>query len=66
MNRTRTTFKSHIFDPLEMRHSYTSKAEAKQNGLAVGHRHWFSLPFAVPDLPIPQRFASVRPAHLQR
>ena len=42
-----------IFDPLDMRHTYTSKAEAKQNGLAVGHRHWFSLPFPVPDMPVP-------------
>ena len=44
---------NHIFNPLEMRHSYTSKAEAKQNGLAMGHRHWFSLPFPAPNLPIP-------------
>jgi CubicO group peptidase (beta-lactamase class C family) len=44
---------NHIFDPLDMRHTYTSKAEAKQNGLAVGHRHWFSLPFPVPDMPVP-------------
>jgi CubicO group peptidase (beta-lactamase class C family) len=43
----------HIFDPLEMRHSYTTKAAAQQNGLAVGNRHWFSLPFPAPDLPIP-------------
>jgi CubicO group peptidase (beta-lactamase class C family) len=44
----------HIFIPLGMRHSYTSKAEAKQNGLAMGHRHWFSLPFPAPDMPIPR------------
>ena len=44
----------HIFDPLEMRHSYISKAAAQQDGLAVGHRHWFSLPFPVPDWPIPR------------
>jgi CubicO group peptidase (beta-lactamase class C family) len=37
-----------------MRHSYTSKAEAKRNGLAVGHRHWFSLPFPAPDMPVPR------------
>jgi CubicO group peptidase (beta-lactamase class C family) len=43
----------HIFDPLEMRHSYTTKATARQAGLAVGHRHWFSLPFPVPDFPVP-------------
>jgi len=44
----------HIFDPLEMRHSYTSKAAAQQNGLAVGYRHWFSFPFPAPDLPVPR------------
>jgi CubicO group peptidase (beta-lactamase class C family) len=44
---------SHIFNPLDMRHSYTTKAAAQQNDLAVGHRHWFSLPFPAPDLPIP-------------
>jgi len=44
---------AHIFTPLGMRHSYTSRAEAKQNGLAMGHRHWFSLPFPAPDLPVP-------------
>ncbi len=45
---------SHIFDPLEMCHSYTSRKEAKPNGLAMGHRHWFSLPFPARNLPIPQ------------
>jgi CubicO group peptidase (beta-lactamase class C family) len=44
---------NHIFNPLGMSHTYTSKEVAKQNGLAMGHRHWFSLPFPVPDLPIP-------------
>lgn len=44
--------KHHIFDPLEMSHSYTSKAAAKQDGLAVGHRSWFVTPVAVPDLPM--------------
>ena len=43
----------HIFDPLEMRHSYTSKADAKNDGLAVGHQTWFGMPVAVPDLPFP-------------
>ncbi len=45
---------NHIFDPLDMRHSYASKAEAKRNELAVGHRHWFSLPFPVPHMPVPR------------
>ncbi len=44
----------HIFDPLEMRHSYTTKAEAQQHGLARGYRHWFSLPFPAPNLPVPR------------
>jgi CubicO group peptidase (beta-lactamase class C family) len=43
---------SHIFTPLAMSHSYTSKALAKQNGLAMGYRHWFSIPFPAPDLPL--------------
>jgi CubicO group peptidase (beta-lactamase class C family) len=44
---------NHIFNPLKMCHSYTSKADAQKNGLAVGHRHWFSLPLPAPDMPIP-------------
>jgi CubicO group peptidase (beta-lactamase class C family) len=42
----------HIFDPLEMGHSYTSKSEAQQNGLAVGYRYWFGQPFPAPNLSI--------------
>lgn len=45
---------SHIFVPLGMRHSYTSQALAKQNGLAVGHRYWFAAPIAAHNLPIPR------------
>ena len=44
----------HIFRPLDMRHSYTTRAEAQQNGLAVGHRYWFAYPVAAPDLPLPR------------
>jgi CubicO group peptidase (beta-lactamase class C family) len=43
---------SHIFDPLEMRHSYTSKAAAEQNGLAAGYRLWFGFPIPVRNLPV--------------
>jgi CubicO group peptidase (beta-lactamase class C family) len=43
----------HIFTPLDMSHSYSSQSMAKQNGLAVGYRFWFALPFAVPGLPVP-------------
>lgn len=45
---------SHIFDPLEMRHSYTTKDAARKNGLAMGHRHWFGRPYPAPDLPVPR------------
>jgi CubicO group peptidase (beta-lactamase class C family) len=37
-----------------MSHSYSSKATAQQNGLAMGHRHWFGRPFPAPNLPIPR------------
>lgn len=43
----------HIFIPLGMGHSYTSNVDAKKNGLAMGHRHWFGHPFPAPNLPIP-------------
>ena len=44
---------SHIFDPLDMTHTYTSKAAAKQNGMSTGYISWFGIPMAVPDLPYP-------------
>ena len=44
---------NHIFGPLEMHHSYTSKAVAQQNGLAMGHRYWFGHPLPAPNLSIP-------------
>jgi len=44
----------HIFGPLDMRHSYTTRDEAVQNGLALGHRYWFAYPVAAPDLPLPR------------
>lgn len=43
----------HIFDPLQMRHSYISQAEAKQNGLAMGHRYWFGHPIPAANLSVP-------------
>ncbi len=45
--------KKHILTPLDMRHTYTSQAMAKQNGLAVGYQYWFAIPFAAPNMPIP-------------
>lgn len=43
---------NHVFSPLEMSHSYTSQAAAKQDGLAMGHRYWFGIPVAAPNLPV--------------
>lgn len=43
----------HIFKPLGMSHSFTSKSAALQNGLAMGYRYWFGHPFPAPDLDIP-------------
>jgi hypothetical protein len=43
----------HIFNPLEMWHTYTSPDVAKRNGQALGHRYWFGVPFAAPNLPLP-------------
>ncbi len=45
---------NHIFGPLDMRHSYTTRSEAARNGLALGHRYWFAYPVAAPDLPLPR------------
>ena len=56
---------NHIFDPLGMRHSYTSKAAAKQNGLAVGHHPGLAFRCRAGSAG-PERFAAIRPAHLQR
>ena len=33
--------KTHIFDPLKMKHTFTSLKEAKQNGLIAGYRNYF-------------------------
>jgi CubicO group peptidase (beta-lactamase class C family) len=44
----------HILTPLGMSHTYTSQAEAKEDGLAVGHRYWFAVPLAAPHMPLPQ------------
>ncbi len=44
---------NHIFSPLGMNHSYTTQTDAKRNGLAMGHRYWFGIPFAEPNLAIP-------------
>jgi CubicO group peptidase (beta-lactamase class C family) len=43
----------HILAPLDMRNSFTSKAEAQPHGLALGHRYWFGLPVAF-DEPFPR------------
>ena len=44
---------AHILAPLDMTHTYTSPTVAQQNGLGMGHRYWFGIPFAAPDVPFP-------------
>ena len=44
---------NHIFTPLDMQHSYTSKEEAQQDGLITGNQQWFGFPVAVPDQRVP-------------
>ena len=46
-----TYVKEHIFKPLDMQNSFTSKTEAQQDGLAVGFQKWFGIPVASPNLP---------------
>jgi CubicO group peptidase (beta-lactamase class C family) len=43
----------HILTPLGMSHTYTSQPVAKENGLAVGHRYWFAVPFAALNMSLP-------------
>jgi len=45
----------HIYAPLAMDNSYTSKAEADENGLAVGHTYYFGSPRASDDAPYARR-----------
>ncbi len=42
----------HIFEPLEMKHSYTDLASAQKDNLAVGHRYWFGIPIPIRNLPL--------------
>jgi CubicO group peptidase (beta-lactamase class C family) len=41
-----TYIEQHIFDPLQMRNSYTSRTDAEQHGLPAGHRYWYGVPIA--------------------
>jgi len=45
----------HIYTPLEMANSYTSKTEAEANGMAVGHTYYFGSPTVFDDAPHPRR-----------
>ncbi|MBC8088257.1 MAG: beta-lactamase family protein [Phycisphaerae bacterium] len=36
----------HVFDVLDMRHSFTDQSRAIQDGMAQGHRYWFGFPVA--------------------
>jgi CubicO group peptidase (beta-lactamase class C family) len=39
----------HIFDALEMRHSFTSPRDAELQGLAAGHRYWLGRPMTADE-----------------
>ena len=52
-----TYIKEHIFQPLDMQNSFTSKTEAEQHGLAVGYQKWFGIPVVSPNLPFVAWFA---------
>jgi CubicO group peptidase (beta-lactamase class C family) len=41
----------HIFQPLQMRHTYTAYQDAKGDGLACGYRYWFGFPVAFDQPP---------------
>jgi CubicO group peptidase (beta-lactamase class C family) len=41
-----TYIQQHVFDPLQMRNSYTSGTEAVEHGLPTGHRYWYGFPVA--------------------
>ena len=45
-----TYIQKHIFGPLDMHDSFTSKTEAEADGLPIGHRYWYGFPVAS-DLP---------------
>jgi hypothetical protein len=41
---------NHIFEPLDMRNSFTSQTEAKKHGMSEGYHRWFGFPVSA-DLP---------------
>lgn len=45
--------REHILAPLDMNHTFTSRVDAKQHGLAMGYRYWFGIPRATPHLRLP-------------
>jgi CubicO group peptidase (beta-lactamase class C family) len=46
-----TYVQQHVFDPLDMTHSYTSQAEAQTHGLASGYHYWFGIPLPAGNTP---------------
>jgi CubicO group peptidase (beta-lactamase class C family) len=41
-----TYIQQHVFDPLQLRNSYTSRADAEQHGLPTEHHYWYGFPVA--------------------
>src|SRR6266545_3929168 len=36
--------RTHVFDPLGMRQTFTAQTDAQQHGMAMGYRYWFGMP----------------------
>ena len=43
--------RGHVFEPLQMAHSFTSRTAARESGMATGYRLWFGVPIAAPEVP---------------
>ena len=44
--------REHVFGPLDMKHTHTSLAEARNDGAASGYYHWFGLASQPTDFPM--------------
>jgi CubicO group peptidase (beta-lactamase class C family) len=49
--------RDHILRPIGMQNSFTSKDDARESGLASGHRYWFGVPIGA-ELPYPEALLS--------
>ena len=54
MKRTLNTYKNISLIHLKCATAILPRLQRKKDSLAVGYRHWFSLPFPVPNWPVPR------------